>query len=180
MIQLILAFLLIGATSFGGGYAMIPFFEKIIAMNHWVSMTDYSKLIAVAQIVPGPFAIDSSAFIGFKAYGITGAVLASIALSLPSFIALVFVTKFYVQFKSNNYIQFALSGMRPVVISLLASAVYIIGIEPVFSGAIPGQTVLTAVKALGLILGGLLLQKYTKISTLLLLAIFGAAGALLF
>jgi chromate transporter len=171
---------LIGATSFGGGYAMIPFFQRIISQNHWVSMGDYSKLIAVAQIVPGPFAIDSSAFIGFRVYGFTGALVASLALSLPSFIALVFITRFYMQFKSNNYIQFALSGMRPVVISLLISAVYIIGIEPVMTGAIPGETVLNAFKVLILIIGGLLLQKYTKINTILFLAVFGIAGALLF
>ena len=109
LLQLFLSFMKIGAFSFGGGYAMIPFFEKEIAANQWTQASDYTKMIAIAQVFQGPFAIDSSAYIGFKVSGIWGAIIASLALSLPSFVALVFITRFYIQFKANTYIGLGFS-----------------------------------------------------------------------
>ena len=181
LIELFLTFMKIGAFSFGGGYAMIPFFEKEIAAHQWTQATDYSKMVAIAQVFPGPFAIDSSAYIGFKVSGIMGAVIASAALSLPSFVALVFITKFYVQFKNNKYIQILLSGVRPVVIGLLVSAAYIIGFKPVlvsWSGDI--SSIMVVLKAIGLIIGGFLILKYTKINPMIFIILFGVIGIMSF
>lgn len=177
--ELLLTFMKIGALSFGGGYAMIPFFEKEIALHHWASAGDYTKVIALAQIIPGPFAIDSSAYIGYRVGGMLGAILASAALSLPSFAALVLITKFYVQFKSNNYIQLALKGVRPAVMGLLISAAYIIGLKPI-AGSWTPATLLPLLKALLLIVSGYLLLKHTKLNTILYILIFGLAGIILF
>lgn len=131
-IDLFLVFLKIGAFSFGGGYAMIPFFETEIVSHNWVSLHDYIKVIAIAQVVPGPFGIDSSAYIGFKVGGILGAAIATIALCIPSFIASIIIAKFYVQFRTNKYVNALLMGVRPAVIALLISAAYIIGIKPLY------------------------------------------------
>jgi chromate transporter len=177
-LQLLLSFLKIGAFSFGGGYAMIPFFEKEIIIHSWTAAGDYAKIIAIAQVFPGPFAVDSSAYIGYKVGGILGAVIASLALCLPSFIALVYITKFYVQFKSNQYIQLLLSGVRPVVIGLLISAAYIIGLQPLLKtwGTNPSPLL----KALPLIIIGFLLLKHTKINPILFIILFGMIGIFLF
>lgn len=180
-LRLLISFLKIGALSFGGGYAMIPFFEKEILLNHWTGASDYAKIIAVAQVFPGPFAVDSSAYIGYKVAGILGAVVATLALCLPSFIALVYITKFYVQFKSNQYIQLALNGVRPAVIGLLVSAAYIIGFNPMISSlanfvANP-QPLL---KAVPFVLAGFFLLKYTKINPIIFIVLFAVIGIVLF
>lgn len=179
--KLLISFLKIGAFSFGGGYAMIPFFEKEILLNHWTGASDYAKIIAVAQVFPGPFAVDSSAYIGYKVAGMLGAIVATLALCLPSFIALVYITKSYVQFKSNRYIQLALSGVRPAVIGLLVSAAYIIGIKPMISSwANFLSTPQPFLKALPLFLIGYLLLKYTKINPIIFIILFGVIGIALF
>ena len=172
-------FLKIGALCFGGGYAMIPFFEKEIALNHWAAAGDYQKIIALAQVLPGPFAIDSSTYIGYKVAGLGGAILASIALSLPAFLALLLISRYYSQFKTNTNIQLGLRGMRPVVIALLISAAYIIGLKPL----LPTQGSwfsLTTLKASVLILAGFLLLKYTKIKPIWFIALFAIIGIVFF
>jgi chromate transporter len=178
-LELIITFIKIGACSFGGGYAMIPFFEKEIAIHNWAPMGDYVKVIALAQIIPGPFAIDSSAYIGYKVGGILGALIASAALSLPSFLALILISRFYFEFKSNNYIQLALNGVRPAVIGLLISAVYIIGIKPIFT-AWNFSILLTLLKAVLIIIPGFLLFKHTKINPIIFILIFGVIGIIVF
>ena len=135
LVDLFLVFLKIGAISFGGGYAMIPFFENEMVSHNWVALADYVKVIAIAQIIPGPFAIDSSAYIGNKAGGIIGAIVASAALCIPSFTASVLISKFYAHFRQNIYVNLFLNGVRPAVIGLLVSAGYIIGLKPIIEGA---------------------------------------------
>lgn len=181
LLQLFLTFMKIGAFSFGGGYAMISFFEKEIAFHQWTQAGDYTKMIAIAQVFPGPFAIDSSAYIGFKVGGMWGAVIASLALSLPSFLALVIITRFYIQFKANKYISLVLTGVRPVVIGLLISAAYVIGFKPVLSdwtyNTASVVMVLKAITTMGI---GFLLLKYTKLNPIMFIILFGVIGIVLF
>jgi chromate transporter len=177
--DLFVTFFKVGAFSFGGGYAMIPFFEKEIAIHHWAAAADYQKMIAIAQVLPGSFAIDSSAYIGYQVSGLLGAILASISLSLPSFLLLVFITRFYGQFKSNSYIQMILSGVRPVIIGLLISAAYIIGIQPIVKG-LSGTSLVLICKAITLIIAGFWLLKLTKINPILFILLFGIAGIIIF
>lgn len=181
LLQLFLTFMKIGSFSFGGGYAMISFFEKEIAVHSWTAAADYSKIIAMAQVFPGPFAIDSSAYIGFKVAGLPGAAVASIALSLPSFIALVFITKFYIQFKANRIIQMILNGVRPVVIGLLVSSTYIIGIKPFFKTwqSLAGNPLLL-LKMIPLVIAGFFVLKRVKINPVFFIAAFALIGIALF
>lgn len=180
-LKLLFTFLKIGVFSFGGGYAMIPFFEKEIIANGWVAANDYSKIIAVAQVFPGPFAIDSSAYIGLKVGGLFGAIIASLALCLPSFIALIYITRFYVQFNANKYIQMLLSGVRPVVIGLLISSTYIIGIKPIFkTWESFSNSPFPLIKAIPLICIGFLILKRIKINPIIFIAIFAIIGVVLF
>lgn len=176
-LQLVLTFLTIGALSFGGGFAMIPFFEKAIMLHHWTAAGDYTRVIAIAQVFPGPFAVDSSAYIGYRVGGIFGAVLATVSLCLPSFIALVLITKYYVEFKANRYLQMLLGGVRPVVIGLLFSAAYIIGVQPIIKN---WQSLVLGIKVLLLITAGFWLQKATKINPVFFIIIFGVVGMVLF
>lgn len=180
-LKLFLVFLKIGALSFGGGYAMIPFFEKEIIVNGWTQAGDYTRMIALAQVFPGPFAIDSSAYIGYQTGGILGAAIASAALSLPSFTALIFITRFYMQFKANRYIQMVLGGVRPIVIGLLASSVYILGLKPVIELlAIPSANIFQGLICILLIGAGYLLLKRVKMNPVIFIVIFGVIGIIIF
>lgn len=180
-LQLFLVFAKIGALSFGGGYAMIPFFEKEIVINGWTQAGDYTTMVALAQVFPGPFAIDSSAYIGYQTGGLLGAVIASAALSLPSFIALLFITKFYIQFKSNTYIQMLLGGVRPIVIGLLGGAVYILGLKPILEAVKTSSAgLLQAFAAIILIGAGYLLLRKIRMNPIIFIIIFGAIGIAIF
>lgn len=181
LVELFLVFLKIGAVSFGGGYAMIPFFENEMVSHNWVSLADYVKVIAIAQVVPGPFAVDSSSYIGFKVAGILGAMIATIALCLPSFTASVIITKFYTQFKTNRYVNALLMGVRPAVLGLLISAAYIIGIKPLYqlSNTFLSLTMLKAVIVIGI--GYYVLnQKKVKVGTFSFIAAAAVVGIILF
>lgn len=181
LVELFLVFLKIGAVSFGGGYAMIPFFETEMVSHNWVSLADYVKVIAIAQVVPGPFAVDSSSYIGFKAAGIIGALVATLALCIPSFMASVIITKFYTQFKSNKYVNALLMGVRPAVLGLLISAAYIIGIKPLYqvSNTFISLTMLKAALMIGI--GYFALnQKKVEIGTFTFIAVTAVVGIILF
>lgn len=177
--DLFITFLKIGAFSFGGGYAMIPFFEREIAVHHWTAAADYTQMIAIAQMLPGPFAIDSSAYIGYQAGGIFGAVLASVALSLPSFIALILITRFYNRFQTNRYLQMALGSARPVVVGLLLSAAYIIGFKPLSQNS-AGLVSPAMVKTVLMLILGLALLKKSRVSPVVFILLFAMAGAIVF
>jgi Chromate transport protein ChrA len=180
-IELFLVFLKIGAVSFGGGYAMIPFFEAEMVSHNWVSLADYVKVIAIAQVVPGPFAVDSSSYIGYKVAGILGALIATIALCLPSFTASVIITKFYTQFKTNKYVNALLIGVRPAVLGLLLSAAYIIGIKPLYqvNNTLMSLTIFKAIIVIAL--GYFVLnQKKFKLGTFTFIALTAVVGIMLF
>jgi len=181
LIELFLVFLKIGAISFGGGYAMIPFFESEMVSHNWVSLADYVKVIAISQIVPGPFGVDSSSYIGFKVAGIFGAMIATIALCIPSFTASVIISKFYNQFRTNRYVNALLIGVRPAVLGLLISAAYIIGIKPLYqvNNTLISLTILKAIIVIGI--GYYVLnQKKIKIGTFSFIATSALVGILLF
>jgi chromate transporter len=181
LLELFLVFLKIGAVSFGGGYAMIPFFETEMVAHNWVSLADYVKVIAIAQVVPGPFAVDSSSYIGFKVAGIIGALIASIALCIPSFTASVIITKYYAQFKTNKYVNALLIGVRPAVLGLLISAAYIIGLKPLYQVSHTFLS-LTMLKAIIVIAIGyyVLKQSKVKIGTFTFIAATAVVGIVFF
>lgn len=181
LVELFLVFLKIGAVSFGGGYAMIPFFETEMVSHNWVSLADYVKVIAIAQVVPGPFGVDSSSYIGFKVAGIFGALIATIALCLPSFTASLIISKFYAQFKTNRYVNALLMGVRPAVLGLLISAAYIIGIKPLYqiSNTLISVTMLKAIIVVGI--GCYVLnQKRVNVGTFTFIAATAVVGIILF
>lgn len=178
LLQLVISFLKIGALSFGGGYAMVPFFEKEILIHNWASVDDYKKVIVIAQMLPGPFAVDSSAYIGYRVGGLAGAFIATIALALPSFVSLVLVSRYYPAFKSNQYIDIALKSVRPAVIGLLISAVYIIGLQPLIEEIAP-PNIISVLKPASLIIGSFLVLKFTKINPLFLIIASALFGILL-
>ena len=118
-------FFKIGAFTFGGGYAMIPLIQKEAVENHgWVTDEDILEIIAIAESTPGPIAINSATFVGYRTCGVLGTVAATLGLVLPSFV-LIFAISFVLrQFQELKVVQYAFQGIRAGVMALLCKALW--------------------------------------------------------
>lgn len=125
ILKIFLTFFKIGAFSFGGGYAVLAFIEKeIVGVNGWLSSQEFIDLVALSQITPGPIAINSSTYAGFKTAGIAGAVSGTIGVTAISYILVVATASKLENMKDAKWIQWIFLGLRPAVIGLIASAAY--------------------------------------------------------
>lgn len=121
--KLFLTFLKIGTFSFGGGYAMIPFIQReIIEKHHWINDSAFMDIIGISQMTPGPVAINSATFVGFKVSGVLGSVGATLGVVTTSFILVSIASKAMEKFKESKVLKAALLGMRPVLIALIIQA----------------------------------------------------------
>ena len=122
-LQLFLSFLQIGLFSFGGGYAAMPLIQGQVVTDHgWLSMTEFTDLITISQMTPGPIAINSATFVGIKIAGIPGALVATIGCILPSCIIVTLVAKLYLKYRNMAVLQGILNSLRPAVVAMIASA----------------------------------------------------------
>ena len=128
LLQLFISFLKIGAFSFGGGYAMLPLIEEeVIQVHGWITSSEFIDILAVSEMTPGPIAINSATFLGYKVAGLYGSIVATLAVVLPSFIVVSLLFYFVTKFKDSKYMEWAFSGLRPVVLGLIASAAITVG-----------------------------------------------------
>ena len=106
----------IGAFTFGGGYAMIPLIEQEVVSNKkWLNKDEFMDVLVVAQSLPGAMAINASIFLGYRIAGILGAISALIAVILPSFIIIILIAAFFMQFRNNYYVNAAFMGITAAV-----------------------------------------------------------------
>lgn len=126
-LKLFLTFLKIGAFTFGGGYAMLPLMQQEVLLNEWMSEESLLNFIAVAESTPGPVAINMATYIGVETGGLFGAICATVGVVLPSFIVILIVARFYAKYKDSFIVKSCLTGLRPVVIGLIASAIISLG-----------------------------------------------------
>ncbi len=124
-IELFYTFFKIGIFGFGGGYAMLSLIQyEVVEAHQWLTMGEFTDIIAISQVTPGPIAINSATYIGYQATGgsILGAMVTTLAVCLPSVIIMVLICRFFLLFKTNRYVQSALSGMMPAALGLIAAA----------------------------------------------------------
>jgi Chromate transport protein ChrA len=112
----------VGIFGFGGGYAILPMIYQEIQTFGIVTPEDFSNLVALSQVTPGPIAINAATYVGYKAAGLGGAAMATFAVSLPSFLLIVLVMAFLRKFNDSITIRNILKGIRPATIGLIASA----------------------------------------------------------
>ena len=123
LIELFISFFKIGAFSFGGGYAMLPLIkEQIIEIHGWLTNAEFIDILAISEMTPGPIAINSATFLGYRVSGVLGSVVATIAVSLPSFIVMGTIIHFLNKFEDSPYKDWFFTGIRPIVLGLIASA----------------------------------------------------------
>jgi len=137
-LQLFLAFLQVGAFSFGGGYAAMPLIsDQVVTKYGWLTASDFADLVTISQMTPGPIAINAATFVGNQLAGIPGALVATIGVALPSIILVTLIAVLYTKYKNLPVIKDALVSLRPAVVSMILVAGFIILIPAVFkSGTI--------------------------------------------
>jgi chromate transporter len=123
LIKLFWSFFQIGMFSIGGGMAAIPLIQnQVVELNQWLTLTEFTDLITIAEMTPGPIAINSSTFVGIRIAGLPGAVIATLGCILPSCIIVSILAWVYFKYKELTVIQGVLSGLRPAIVALIASA----------------------------------------------------------
>ena len=123
LLELFLSYLKIGFFGFGGGYAMLSLIQNEVVMQRgWITASQFSDIVAISQMTPGPIAINSATYIGYTVAGFWGSVVATLAVSLPAMTLMILITRFYLRLRSNRYVAGAMSAMRPVVIGMIAAA----------------------------------------------------------
>lgn len=119
--QLFFTFVKIGSFTFGGGHAMLPLIQRdIVEKFRWISEEDFIDLFAVAQSLPGVFAVNISMFIGYRLRGVLGAVVASLGSTLPSFIIILLLALFFEEAKEIPLVAAIMKGIRPAVVAMIA------------------------------------------------------------
>ena len=122
-LQLLLSFLQIGLFSFGGGYAALPLIQdQIVSLHGWLSMEEFTDLITISQMTPGPIAINAATFVGLKIAGVTGAIVATLGCVLPSCVIVTLIAGLYLKYRTMRVLQSVLGTLRPAVVALIASA----------------------------------------------------------
>lgn len=115
-------FFKVGLIGFGGGYAILTLIFQDVQTFGIMSAPEFANLVALSQVTPGPIAINAATYVGYNAAGIPGAVLATVAVSLPSFILCMLVLLFLHKFQTNKVVMGVLAGIRPATVGLMASA----------------------------------------------------------
>lgn len=132
-LSLFWAFLMIGMVSFGGGYAMLPLFERtVVTEQGWMSMATFVDMIAISQVTPGPIAINSATFIGYQVDGFLGAALATTGVVLVPVTLVIIVSKTYESFKSSKIVRHMFLGLRPALVGLILASVFSVAQNALF------------------------------------------------
>ncbi|MCD7721459.1 MAG: chromate transporter [Prevotellaceae bacterium] len=130
--QLFLTFFVIGLFGFGGGYAMISLIQqKVVTAHAWMTMGQFTDIVAISQMTPGPIGINSATYVGYTSLvnagyahwaGVLGSFVATFAVVLPSFILMLVISRFLMRYKSHPAIENVFRGLRPAVVGLLLAA----------------------------------------------------------
>lgn len=121
-LQLFAIFFKVGILGFGGGYAILTLIFQDVQAFGMMSAGEFANLVALSQVTPGPIAINAATYVGFNVAGLPGAVLATVAVSLPSFLLCLAVLMFIEHFKTNAVVASVLAGIRPATVGLMAGA----------------------------------------------------------
>jgi chromate transporter len=170
--QLFWIYLKIGLFGFGGGYAMLPLIQHEVVEKHaWLSAVEFTDIVAISQVTPGPIGINSATYIGYTVTGnVFGSMVATFAVCLPSLILVLLIAKAYKKFSANRWVNYALLGLRPVTVGLIASAALLLMNKDNFADY----------KSIVIFSAAFILTKYMKMHPVIMLVLAGAAGLILY
>lgn len=180
-LQLFLSFLQIGAFSFGGGYAAMPLIQnQVVQLHPWLSQSEFTDLITISQMTPGPIAVNSATFVGTRIAGVPGALAATIGCVLPSCILVTILAKIYLRYRNLSLLQDILKSLRPAVIAMIAAAGVSILVTAFWGNDISSlhlDTILssTNIRAVGIFLVSLILLAKFKMDPIHVMLLSGGA-----
>lgn len=174
--QLFLSFLQVGLFSVGGGYAAMPIIQSSVVEKYgWLTISEFTDLITIAEMTPGPIAVNSATFVGIRIAGIGGAITATLGCILPSCIIVSLLAFVYIKYKNVSAVQNVLGSLRPAVVALIASAGITILLNVIFENA---NISLSSVEWLGVILfaAAFFALRRFKLNPILVMTLCGAAS----
>jgi len=183
LLELFYTFFTIGLFTIGGGYAMLPLIQERVVQNGWMVNEQIIDFIAVSESTPGPFAINIATYVGMETGGLLGAVCATLGVVMPSFLVILIVAHFYEKFKNSRTVAGCMTGLRPVVVGLIASAILSMVMDTFFAAGLSFESMLTVSFAASLIIFVIMLvlvfKKWHPIIVVLLSAALGIAAGYL-
>ena len=166
LVQLFVSFLKVGLFSFGGGYAMLPLIEhETVDLHHWIDKASFVQIVSIAQITPGPIAINSATFVGYRVDGVVGSAVATVAVVLAPMMIVLLIARIADRFSESMAIQGALSGLKPALLALVA-----------FSAVSIAQSALASLPAILIAAAAFAVLLLTRIHPLVVLAAAAAIG----
>lgn len=177
-LQLFLSFLQIGALSFGGGYAAMPLIqEQVVTLHGWLSMEEFTDLVTIAEMTPGPIAVNSATFVGTQIAGLGGAVVATLGCILPSCIIVTLLAYIYTKYRNMSLLQGTLASLRPAVVAMIAKAGVTILVSAFFiSGTIDLVRENVCIRMVVFFGAALVLLRKFKMNPILVMVLCGVAN----
>ncbi len=176
MFDIFFSFFKIGLISFGGGLVMIPLIQEYIETNNWILQSEFIQIIGISQMTPGPIAINSATFIGYKISGFLGAFVATIGVSLPSLLIILSISPLFFKYNNHPFMRTVFKSLKPAVAGLILFAALKVSKIALFNNeiAITNFNINTFVIAIILVI--IYLKK--KLHPILLITISGFLGYL--
>ena len=176
-IMLFITFFQIGLFGFGGGYGMLSLIQTEVVVRHgWMTSAEFTNIVAVSQMTPGPIGINSATYIGYVATGsVWGSIVATLTVVLPPFLLVLYASHFVARHQDSAIIKGAFMGLRPVVVGLIASAALLLMNEENF-----GSNASEIAKSVSICLAALGTVYFTKIHPILVIVMAGLVGYLIF
>ncbi len=186
-LQLIWSYLKIGLFGFGGGYAMLSLIEKEIVGSGWITGQMFTDIVAISQMTPGPIGINSATYIGYVApgnanpafdtplWGVLGSLLCTLVVILPSFILVAKTSRFITRHHESGVIKGIFSGLRPVVVGLIASAALLL-----MNGDNFGRETGDIIKSVSICIAAFCMVMFTKLHPIFIIILAGIAGWILY
>lgn len=186
-LQLIWSYLKIGLFGFGGGYAMLSLIEKEIVGPGWITGQMFTDIVAISQMTPGPIGINSATYIGYVApgnanpafdtplWGVLGSLLCTLVVILPSFILVAKTSRFITRHHESGVIKGIFTGLRPVVVGLIASAALLL-----MNGDNFGRETGDIIKSVSICVAAFCMVMFTKLHPIFIIILAGIAGWILY
>ena len=175
LLQLFVSYLKIGFFGFGGGYAMLSLIHsEVVVCNGWLTNGEFSDIVAISQMTPGPIAINSATYIGYEVAGVLGSVVATVAVCLPALTIMMLITRFFLRLRDNRYVKGVVAGMRPVVVGMIAAAALLL----IFPHSADGRSFIDGWS--WVIFIGVLLASVRKINPILLIVLSAVVGVVIY
>ena len=187
-LQLFITFFEIGLFGFGGGYGMLSLIQGEVVTKHaWLTAAEFTDIVAVSQVTPGPIGINSATYVGYAAvthagysaaWGMLGSCLATVAVVLPSFLLMLLVVKFFQKYRDNAIVESMFASLRPTVVGLIAAAAILLMTRENFST--PSESSWQFYISLFLFISTFIGTQYFKINPIRMILLCGLAGLLLY